>query len=309
MFKFAKSSHIIAHTEEGTSNEAKEHRRNPSDMSIPSEENVQITPSTQLNDNRKRDRILVCDPDPMLIKKIYLPMKGYISELEEVMKTKQQCSLNVFLDHYVKESFLARSHNQSLQMIIETISKSHDAMRVIITPEEQKTLRLPQPLLQSTVLVYNKMFETTDLINELPDYFDDLLKNVCSLLKSYREICQGAYRAIVYSESEDKRIQSVTWLNDEDISRFLKILPNWMDLKSAKNILKMGQSQKRQTQRPLMTGLSEEESPTQVQYRNIKEADMLTSNLGESEISKSDILSDIGVLKELAILQESMVSS
>lgn len=33
---------------------------------------------------------------------------------------------------------------------------------------------------------------------------------------------------------------------------------------------------------------------------------MLTSNLGESGISHHEILSDIGVLKELSILQESM---
>lgn len=52
---------------------------------------------------------------------------------------------------------------------------------------------------------------------------------------------------------------------------------------------------------------SEEESPTQVQQRNIREAEMLTSNLGEGFISQQEILSDIGVLKELAILQESMV--
>lgn len=54
---------------------------------------------------------------------------------------------------------------------------------------------------------------------------------------------------------------------------------------------------------------SEEESPTQMQQRNIREAEMLTSNLGEGFISQQEILSDIGVLKELAILQESMVIS
>lgn len=53
--------------------------------------------------------------------------------------------------------------------------------------------------------------------------------------------------------------------------------------------------------------VSEEESPTQVQQRNIREAEMLTSNLGEGGISQHEILSDIGVLKELAIMQESMV--
>lgn len=52
---------------------------------------------------------------------------------------------------------------------------------------------------------------------------------------------------------------------------------------------------------------SEEESPTQIQQRNIREAEMLTSNLGEGGISQQEILSDVSVLKELAILQESMV--
>lgn len=53
---------------------------------------------------------------------------------------------------------------------------------------------------------------------------------------------------------------------------------------------------------------TEEESPTQVQQRNIREAEMLTSNLGEGFITHQEILSEIGVLKELAILQESMVT-
>lgn len=52
---------------------------------------------------------------------------------------------------------------------------------------------------------------------------------------------------------------------------------------------------------------TDEESPTQVQQRNIREAEMLTSNLGEGFITHQEILSEIGVLKELAILQESMV--
>lgn len=49
---------------------------------------------------------------------------------------------------------------------------------------------------------------------------------------------------------------------------------------------------------------SKEESPTQVQQRNIREAEMLTSNLGESFISHQGYC---GVLKKLVIFEESMV--
>lgn len=170
--------------------------------------------------------------------------------------------------------------------------------------------------------------ETKGLIQDLPNFSDDLLKMVCSLLKTYRETCQAAYRGIVQPETEDKRIYSVAWLKDEDISRFLKYikisfadysskylnfysfpyrtLPNWTDLKSSRSRM-MSAADKKLIKATNLYMTSEEESPTQVQQRNVREAEMLTSNLGEGFISHQEILSDIGVLKELAILQESMV--
>lgn len=118
---------------------------------------------------------------------------------------------------------------------------------------------------------------------------------MCGLLKCYRETCQAAYRGIVQPETEDKRIYSVAWLKDEDISRFLKSLPNWTDLKSSNFKLSKDMYQ-----------ISEDETMTQIEQRNVREAEMLTSNLGEGGISQQEILSDVGVLKELAILQQSM---
>lgn len=40
----------------------------------------------------------------------------------------------------------------------------------------------------------------------------------------------------------------------------------------------------------------------------MREAEMLASNLGEGGVGSSQILSEMGLLKELAQLQESMVS-
>lgn len=133
------------------------------------------------------------------------------------------------------------------------------------------------------------------MIRDLPNYTEELLKAVCGLLKSYRETCQAAYRGIVQPETEDKRIYSVAWLKDEDISRFLKSLPNWTDLKSSNFRLTRDAYQ-----------VSEDDTWSQIEQRNVREAEMLTSNLGEGGISQQEILSDVGVLKELAILQQSM---
>lgn len=77
---------------------------------------------------------------------------------------------------------------------------------------------------------------------------------------------------------------------------FSRTLPNWTDLKSSNFKLSKDKYQ-----------ISEDESMLQIQQRNIREAEMLTSNLGEGGISQQEILSDVGVLKELAILQQSMV--
>jgi hypothetical protein len=53
---------------------------------------------------------------------------------------------------------------------------------------------------------------------------------------------------------------------------------------------------------------TEEESPEDVRQRNMKEAEILASNLGEGGINTHEILSDVGQLKGLAQLQESMAS-
>uniref|UniRef100_A0A1B0ATU3 Exocyst complex component Sec8 n=1 Tax=Glossina palpalis gambiensis TaxID=67801 RepID=A0A1B0ATU3_9MUSC len=143
--------------------------------------------------------------------------------------------------------------------------------------------------------------ETKHLMQDLPCFSEELLKAVCCLLKDYREICQAAYRSIVQPDTEDKRIYSVAWLKDENISRFLKTLSNWTALKSSSHRLRQGKKLQRHN-----LEASEEESSLQVQQRNIREAEMLTSNLGEGGISQQEILTDICVLKEIAILQISM---
>uniref|UniRef100_A0A182Y3Q7 Exocyst complex component Sec8 n=1 Tax=Anopheles stephensi TaxID=30069 RepID=A0A182Y3Q7_ANOST len=329
LFRFDKSSHTAdagaAQPADGDQGQPKEHRRNLSNVSnsTPKEDTVSGNSSHLLNssfhqhqpvyfggkdgaaaaERRKRERALVCSPDASLVRKIYLPLMGYIQEIESFMKCKsgQPCSLNTFLANYVKDAYLARGHNRNLQLTIESLSKAQDAWRTIISPEEMKRLGLTRPLLQNTVIVENRIAETKKLIQDLPTYSDELLKMVCSLLKTYRETCQAAYRGIVQPETEDKRIYSVAWLKDDDITRFLKSLPNWTDLKTSNARIRQLQQK-----RLIKTEPSEEESPTQVQQRNVREAEMLTSNLGEGGISQQEILSDVGVLKELAILQESM---
>ncbi|KAI8129471.1 Exocyst complex component 4 [Lucilia cuprina] len=309
LFKFDKSSTTKTTPTENT----KEHRRNVSDVS---NDNLNAALNASggkaggasfkqtLPYEKQREKLLICTPDQGVITKVYLPLMGYIQEIEGFMKCKpgQPCSLHDFIDNYIKDTFLSKGHNSQLQMTIDTFSKNQDVWRAIIMPEEMKLMNLSRPILQSTARVERCLIETKQLIQDLPFYSEELLKTVCSVLKDYREICQAAYRGIVQPDTEDKRIYSVTWLKDEDISRFLKTLPNWMDLK---NSTQPPTKQNKKLHRNTFE-TSEEESPVDVQQRNIREAEMLISNLGKDGISQQEILADISVLKELAILQESM---
>lgn len=245
MFKFDKAS--ASNNDTGSS--VKEHKRNASDMSNDETLLFLSTSITTKNQQKVREKLFVCDPNPSLIRILYLPLMNYIREMEELMKkkTNQASGLRTFLSTHIKEQFLAKGHNRTLQLTIEALSKNHDAWRAIISSEEIKALGLTRPLLQSTVLFENRksfcvfdrfnfilsqtnlskgITETRNLIQDLPDYSEDLLKMVCSLLKTYRETCQAAYRGIVQPETEDKRIYSVAWLKDDDITRFLKYFIN-----------------------------------------------------------------------------------
>lgn len=77
-------------------------------------------------------------------------------------------------------------------------------------------------VIRCVYLLHLEIAETKSLIHDLPNYSDDLLTMGCNLLQKYLTTCQHAYLGIVQPETEDKRIYSVAWLKDEDISRFLK---------------------------------------------------------------------------------------
>ena len=105
----------------------------------------------------------------------------------------------------------------------------------------------------------------------------------------YKEICLAAYRGLVQPESEDKRIISAQWAKDDDINRFLRSLPNWVSLRAAAG-----------------ADPSKVESPEAVEQRNVREARVLKDNLGNTKISDHEILYDMGQLKSLGQLQESL---
>lgn len=88
LFKFEKSaSASLANSLPNFPNASKEHKRSHSNVSNPKDDiNVQLI--TAASSAKKREKILLCEADPALIRTIYLPLMRYVQEIEEILKAK-----------------------------------------------------------------------------------------------------------------------------------------------------------------------------------------------------------------------------
>ncbi|KAH0550385.1 exocyst complex component 4 [Cotesia glomerata] len=257
------------------------------------------------NASLKISKRLVCEPDPKNITFIFRPMMQFIEEIERALEIQpgNSCTLNSFIADYIKEEFLGR-HHIMVATTIDAATKASDAWQTITPPEVMKDLGLARPLLQSAVKVEQCIAELRSLMIALPLQGEHFCTLALNILHNYRETCQSAYRNIIQSGNEDRKICSAAWLKDDDISRFIKSLPNWDNMKSETTSDKRGKITRGWSMRRQET--QEEESPEDVRQRNLREAEILASNLGEGGINSSEILSDVGQLRCLALLQESV---
>ncbi|XP_011498011.1 PREDICTED: exocyst complex component 4 [Ceratosolen solmsi marchali] len=286
LFKFDSSTHTMSFN-----NYLKDH----SYSSLTSAENKQS----------KSNKKLVCKPDPKNITLIFRPIMQFIDEIERAMGVttgNSMCTLSNFLADYVKEVYLGR-HHVLVATTIEAATKSPDSWLATTSPELMRDIGLNRPLLQSTVKVQQCVAELRLLMIALPLQGEHFCTLVLNVLHNYRETCQNAYRDIVQPDRHDRLICSAAWLKDEDISRFIKSLPNWESMKSQVQYYQAGPSNRRVNRRQ---ETHDEESPDDVRERNLKEAEILASNLGEGGVGANEIISDIEQLRSLSLLQESV---
>ncbi|XP_021548673.1 exocyst complex component 4 isoform X2 [Neomonachus schauinslandi] len=90
-------------------------------------------------------------------------------------------------------------------------------------------------------------------------------------------------------QSEEKLVISASWAKDDDISRLLKSLPNWINMAQPKQL------------RP-----KREEEEDFIRAAFGKESEVLIGNLGDKLIPPQDILRDVSDLKALANMHESL---
>nr|XP_045594627.1 exocyst complex component 4-like isoform X1 [Procambarus clarkii] len=258
-------------------------------LSIPDANTGSNAKSSSKNMNEKP---LVCPASPHNITAIFNPLQSFVREIEDALGCSPgtHCTLYVFITDYIKDAFLAQLHVETAGRL-EQATKALDQWRTCKDPSLLKTMKVNRPLLQSSISVWQSIEELRWLLGALPLYADHFVSMMCNTLMNYRETCQAAYRGITQPDSEDKRIISATWAKDEDISRFLRDLPNWRALQAGVST---------------ECAVEGEENPEEVGERNRKEAEILTGNLGDQLIPQHEILADPSQLRTLAHLQESL---
>ena len=189
----------------------------------------------------KEDKILVCPADPHNITLIFNQLMQFIQEIEKALKVQPgaHCTLYAFLMDYIKDVFLGQIH-VDISNSLNSASQSLDAWKSVTDTDVLRELSVSRPLLQSTVSVWKSMAELGEMMGTLPLYSHHFLTIMCNILMQYKEICGAAYRGLVQPEAEDKRIISAQWAKDEDISRFLKSLPNWTTVERESQGVELG---------------------------------------------------------------------
>lgn len=230
----------------------------------------------------------VCKPGARNITVIFHPLLRFIQEIEHALGLgpAKQCPLREFLTVYIKNIFL----NQVLAEInkeIEGVTKTSDPLKILANADTMKVLGVQRPLLQSTIIVEKTVQDLLNLMHDLSAYSDQFLNMVCVKLQEYKDTCTAAYRGIV--QSEEKLVISASWAKDDDISRLLKSLPNWMNMAQPKQL------------RP-----KREEEEDFIRAAFGKESEVLIGNLGDKLIPPQDILRDVSDLKALANMHESL---
>ncbi|KAM6095092.1 exocyst complex component 4 isoform 1-T1 [Chlamydotis macqueenii] len=230
----------------------------------------------------------VCKPGARNITVIFHPLLRFIQEIEHAMELgpTKQCPLREFLTMYIKNIFL----NQVLAEInkeIEGVTKATDPLKILANADTMKILGVQRPLLQSTVIVEKTVQDLMNLMHDLSAYSDQFLNMVCVKLQEYKDTCTLAYRSIV--QSDEKLVISASWAKDDDISRLLKSLPNWSNMAQPKQL------------RP-----KREEEEDFIRAAFGKESEVLIGNLGDKLIPQQEILRDVGDLKALANMHESL---
>ncbi|MFH4976181.1 hypothetical protein AB6A40_002890 [Gnathostoma spinigerum] len=244
----------------------------------------------------KQLHTVICEPSPWNITILYPHLERFCCEREAELGI-EICSLRKFLQSFILDVFIDCVKTK-LSVVVEQALHGHDTWRVL--------MQFPQPkVLASCYKIFCSCQEIGKLIETMRAYSDRLsalwLLVIAAFTKSTGAVYENITRPL--SEGDDGRERrkiSAAWAVDEDISRLLKSLPNWLMV----NSLESNPSTSWSTP-PAFSPVNE--SDMEIRQRNERESEILIGNLGTAKrLAREELITDMEQIRSLACIHESL---
>lgn len=300
-----------------------------------------VTNAASVGDD-DRNAYLVCRPDPDNLALVFRPVMRMVTEVEG-KSGEAPCMLRTYLEDFTRDIFLPKLRRDT-EIRLDASLRDPDAWDLPASMDElavagavpvqhgQEGLpRNAAPLRSAArALIIGRQYEA--LVQSAPAFAEHFADGWAQLLREYAAAARRAYdRAtggavlaptatndVNFSHPSailEKRKISASWAIDEDISRLLKSLPNWLALSEAGSALQHnGANSAAPTPSSGSTAFNgtshaqRESSTSEIRQRNQRESEILISNLGaQKRIDDHElILEDQDRIRRLAALHESV---
>ncbi|VDM61620.1 unnamed protein product [Angiostrongylus costaricensis] len=223
--------------------------------------------------------VVVCRPSAFNI----VPMFPWLRKLMDLIEKETEESpsqLRRFVHSFVMELFVERVKADLADRIENALRRSDNSL----LPSCERVLELCQ--------------EVHGLIVSMDLYADRFSALWLLVLTDYNKSVTDMYEKTTKSLSEvdgitSRRKISAAWAADEDISRLLMSLPNW--LMTASEVT------------PSTPSVLNFESEKDIRQRNERESEILIGNLAtQKKIERAELLTDMADVRTLAALHESL---
>ncbi|CDW52644.1 hypothetical protein TTRE_0000090601 [Trichuris trichiura] len=208
----------------------------------------------------------ICRPGPQNIKAAFRLVMRFVSEIEAKI-SNPPCRLRVFVNSYIKKSFLPNLREDVVQKARSFLLDRSDTWNRTtssITVEEQAAVLTahldlpdsPVPLFISTLKALDCCHDVVMILSSTPSFCAEFFRLWLQIVTLYLQSASAEYGSLSCSPplescspvssgspragakgqqgkkaGEGRKISSA-WATDGDISRLLKSLPNWQSLAS-----------------------------------------------------------------------------
>lgn len=243
---------------------------------------------TSTTDPSLQSPLVVCRPSAFNI----VPMFPWLRKLMDSIEKEtgeSPCQLRRFVHSFVMEMFVERVKAGLADRIENALRRSDNtrprtSINSKVLPSCERVLELCQ--------------EVHGLIVSMDLYADRFAALWLLVLTDYNKNVTDMYERTTKSLSEvdgvpSRRKISAAWAADEDISRLLMSLPNWLMAATETT--------------PSTPSVPSVESEKDIRQRNERESEILIGNLAtQKKIERAELLTDMGDVRALAALHESL---